>query len=96
MYKRVVTVHIISRRGATKLIIYTGRTNSARFQELGDQFLVPFCNQIYPEYHRIHMDSASFHVCPETKVWWDLNGLNHFKTPPQSPDLNSSVHKYLK
>ena len=42
LYKHVVTVHIISRRGATKLIIYTGRTNSSRFQELGGQFLVPF------------------------------------------------------
>jgi hypothetical protein len=55
LYKHVVTVHIISRRGATKLIIYTGRTNSSRFQELGGQFLVPFFNQIYPECHRIHM-----------------------------------------
>ena len=32
------------------------------------------------------MDNASFHT--NSSLWLAQNGLNHFKTPAQSPDLN--------
>ena len=90
-YKHTASVHIIggiSRRGATKLIVFTGKNDSDAFQDLAGDFLIPFIIETYPDHHRIQMDNAKFHTSIETVDWLVNNNLNHFKTPPQSPDLN--------
>ena len=91
-YKHAASIHIlggISRLGKTRLMIFSGKLNAIGFQQLAEEFLVPFINQFYPEHHCIHMDNASFHTCEDTREWWNLNLLNHFKHPAQSPDLNA-------
>lgn len=90
-YQHEATVNIlgaISRRGRSKLMIFKGNLNGEAFQQLCDQFLVPFVTRNYPEYHRIHMDNAKYHVCLDTKKNFFERDLNHFKNPAQSPDLN--------
>ena len=91
-YKHTASVHVlggISRRGATQLMIFTSHFNARGFQYLGNSFIVPFVNQVFPEYHRLHLDNASFHCCATSVEWLQNNNLNHFKTPAQSPDLNA-------
>ena len=88
-YKHAASVHIlggISRSGRTKLMIFSGKLNTQGFQELATEFIIPFVHEVYPEYHRLHLDNASFHT--KSSDWFNQNGLNHFKTPAQSPDLN--------
>lgn len=88
-YKHTASIHVIggiSRRGRTKLIIFSGNTNTAGFKEVASQFISPFVAEKYSTYHRLHLDNASFHT--NSSQWLAQNGLNHFKTPAQSPDLN--------
>lgn len=90
-YKHAASVNIlggISRRGATKLMIFTGHLNAPGFRYLEDLFIVPFVTEVYPDYHRLHLDNASYHVTDTTVEWLERNDLNHFKSPAQSPDLN--------
>ena len=58
------------------------------FVHLFNRFFFPFKNQQYPLSHRLHMDNASSHVSGYTRQFFSDNGINHFKTPAQSPDLN--------
>ena len=90
-YQHQATVHVlgaISRRGPSKLMIFTGKLNAIGFQMLCNEFLIPFVRDKYPLVHRIHMDNAAFHVNDSTKIYFNRNMLYHFKTPAQSPDLN--------
>ncbi len=90
-FKHAPTVHIIggiSRRGPTKLMIFTGNLNANGVMLLFDEFLVPFINRYYPHYHQIHMDNAPTHTAHATSLYIILNNLNHFQSPPCSPDLN--------
>ncbi len=52
------------------------------------RFCVPFVNNNYPNSHLLMMDNATIHTSPETNEFLLANNLNHFPTPPQSPDLN--------
>jgi transposase len=88
-YKHEASIHIlsgISRKGPTKLMIFSCKLNTAGFKELAREFIIPFVNDRYAEYHRLHLDNASFHT--KAAPWFVENNLNHFKTPAQSPDLN--------
>jgi hypothetical protein len=64
-YKYTASVHVIegiSRRVATKLIIFSGKLNTADFKLLAEKFIIPFVNEKYSEYHRLHFDNAAFHT----------------------------------
>ena len=90
-YQHEATVHVlgaISRRGASKLMIFTGKLDAIGFQLLCDEFLVPFIRETYPLVHRVYMDNARSHFCDSTRIYFYRNTLYHFKTPAQSPDLN--------
>jgi hypothetical protein len=88
--KHEPSVHIIggiSRSGPTKLVIFEGKLNARGFQRVSRIFLLPFIAQNYPLHHRLHMDNAPTHSANTTKNFLIQNGVNHFKTPAQSPDL---------
>ena len=86
-----VSCHVIggiSRRGATELIIFSGRLDANDFTFLLNSFLRPFVENNYPDYHILHMDNAPSHTAIRTRAYLEVTNLNHFKTPAQSPDLN--------
>jgi hypothetical protein len=90
-YQHEASVHIlgaISRRGRSKLMIFTGNFDANGFQLLCNEFLVPFIQRKFPLVHRVHMDNSKVHVSYSTKIYMFRNLINHFKTPAQSPDLN--------
>ena len=51
--------------------------------------ILPFIRQKMPYYHRFFMDNDHDpkHTSHSTKRFMLLNDINHFETPPQSPDL---------
>jgi hypothetical protein len=90
-YSKLMSVHIIggiSRLGPTSLEIWDGLLDSYGFQQMLARFCVPFVNNNYPNSHLLMMDNATIHTSPETNEFLLANNLNHFPTPPQSPDLN--------
>ena len=90
-YKKVninIQMDGISRNGKTPLIIFRGKLNSSYFCELAEEFLLPFIQEKYPINHRLHMDNAPSHSSAQTRNFLNNEGVLHFKTPAQSPDLN--------
>ncbi|CAG2217725.1 unnamed protein product [Mytilus edulis] len=84
-------VHVwggISRRGATGLYIFTSIMDSIVYQGILTQKLVPFIQQQYPNGHRFMQDNDPKHVSRSTKAFMQNNGINHWVTPPESPDMN--------
>ena len=62
--------------------------NSQFYQEILDQKLVPFINTVFPDGHRFVQDNDPKHVSRSTKDFMINRGINHWVTPPESPDLN--------
>ena len=84
-------VHVwagISRRGATRIAIFTGFMNSEGYQQILDQYLPPFVRDEYPAGHRLWQDNDPKHVSKATVAWMAQNDVNHWPTPPESPDIN--------
>lgn len=62
--KHPVKVHIwggISIRGATKIVIFSGKMNAIEFGKILEASLVPFVQVCYPDGHRLQMDNAPKH-----------------------------------
>ena len=90
-YSHPLAVHVIggiSRRGATKLIIFNGNMNARGFAHLADDFLVPFIRRTFPISHTLHMDNSPVHTSRRITNYINRNGINHFMTPAESPDIN--------
>ncbi|KAK3104743.1 hypothetical protein FSP39_009085 [Pinctada imbricata] len=89
--KHPLQVHVwagISRRGATGAYTFTGNMDSAYYQEILRSKLVPFVNNTFPDSHRFVQDNDPKHVSHSTKNFMTANGINHWETPPESPDMN--------
>ena len=89
--KHPVKVHIwggISTRGATPLVIFTGIMNSTRYCRILEHGLLPFLTNVFPEGHRFQQDNDPKHCSNFTKQFLIDEGVNWFKTPAESPDLN--------
>ena len=77
----------IARQGLTPLVIFTGTMYSKDYQNFMSVSILPFIRQKMPYYHRFFMDNDPKHTSHSTKRFMLLNDINHFETPPQSPDL---------
>ena len=77
----------ISRRGLTPLVIFTGIMNSKDYQKFLAASIIPFIESNFPYNHKFYMDNDPKHTSHSTKRFIILNNINHFETPPQSPDL---------
>ena len=78
----------ISRRGATKVVIFTGTLTATRYVDILEVGLLPFLRQHYPEGHRFQQDNDPKHTSRYAQWWYEDNDINWFKTPASSPDLN--------
>ena len=63
----------ISKRGATGIVICGGIITATRFGDILSSSLLPFIQMAYPDGHRL---------------FFDKNGMNWWKSPAESPDLN--------
>ena len=77
----------ISRQGLTPLIIFTGTMFSGDFQNFLTASILPFIRLKFPYGHRFFMDNDPKNTSHSFRRFIILNNINHFETPPQSPDL---------
>jgi hypothetical protein len=79
----------ISKKGATKLAIFNGIMKAPFFQEsiLGAAFK-PFVDEHYPDHHRLFQDNDPKHTARTTRQYMEDNGINWWKSPASSPDIN--------
>ncbi|VDI22614.1 Hypothetical predicted protein [Mytilus galloprovincialis] len=81
--------HLIQTLGRWSSQCYTRyiRTSLSTIQQ-AQQALVPFIQQQYPNGHRVMQDNDPKHVSRSSKAFMQNNGINHWVTPPESPDMN--------
>jgi transposase len=76
----------ISIRGATGICIFEGIMDKELFAEILDKTLVPYLHDF--ETHRFMQDNDPKHTLHYVADFLDLNCINWWKTPPESPDFN--------
>ena len=88
--KHPVKVHVwagISKQGATGICIFEGTMNADRYIEVLRQTLLPFVRDVVPDC-RFMQDNAPMHTSRKVNAFLELEGINWWKTPPESPDCN--------
>ena len=78
----------ISRRGATRVVIFTGILTAIRYVDILKNGLLPFLEAAYPDGHRYMQDNDPKHTSRYAQWWYENNEINWWKTPASSPDLN--------
>jgi hypothetical protein len=76
----------ISRSGVTNLLVFEGKMDGTGFVRLCGEFLIPFINETFPNFHILHMDNAPQHTTADQ--FFQTNNINHRPAPAQSPDMN--------
>ena len=98
-------VHVwagISRRGSTQVVVFTGTMTATRYVKILEAALLPFLKKNYPDGHRYMQDNDPKHTSLYAREWYKDNGVNWWKTPASSPDLNPienvwhSMKEYLR
>ena len=102
--KHPIKIHLwggISKRGATNVIMFTGKINAECLRTVLQAGLVPFIRNVYPDGHRLYQDNDPKHASRLIENFFDENGIKWWATPPESPDLNpielvwGSLKQYL-
>ena len=78
----------ISKRGRTGICIFDGIMKKELFVSILEGTLLPFIKDVYPDSHKLMQDNDPKHTSGYAKEWMDANGVNWWKTPAESPDLN--------
>ncbi len=89
--KHPAKVHVwagISLRGRTAVCIFEGIMDATLYTSILDATLIPFMNSVYPGGHRFMQDNDPKHTSRHAANYMRTNGVNWWKTPPESPDCN--------
>ena len=89
----------ISKKGATKAIIFTGIMDAEKYVEILQRGLLPFMTKHFPDENmRFQQDNDPKHTSRVARAFFEANQVNWWRTPPESPDLNPQerVWSHLK
>ena len=78
----------ISSRGATNVVVFTGTLTATWYVDILEAALIPFLDEVYPDGHRFQQDNDPKHTSRYAKDYIEEKGVNWFKTPASSPDLD--------
>ena len=90
--KHQVKVHVwagIGWHGPTDVCIFEGIMNADLYVQILQKTLLPVLKR--PEYrdgHRFMQDNDPKHTSQKAKEFFSQNGVNWWRTPPESPDAN--------
>ena len=63
--------------------------NQELYVDILESSLLPFIREVFPPNgHKLMQDNDPKHASNFARVWMARNGVNWWKTPPESPDLN--------
>ena len=88
--KHPVKVHVwagIRIRGRTGVCIFDGIMRAPLYAEILKETLLPFINRFCPD-HRYMQDNNPKHTSRLVNAFFDSNGVNWWRMPPESPDAN--------
>lgn len=103
--KHPAKIHVwggISKKGATRIVMFTGTMNAIRLKRILEAGLIPFINELFPTGHRLYQDNDPKHSSEYISDFFEEQGINWWSTPPESPDLNpienmwGSLKQYLR
>ena len=89
--KHPVKVHVwagISWKGRTPIVIFEGIMTAEGYENILREGLLPFLRNVYPTGHRVMQDNDPKHTSNRVADFLQAEGVNWWKTPPESPDCN--------
>ena len=91
--KHPIKVHVwagISKKGPTPICIFEGKMDAPLYCEILRKTFLPFLQNKFPEpnSHRFMQDNDPKHCSRHAQKFYDEVGINWWRTPPESPDIN--------
>ena len=81
-------------QGRTGICIFEGTMDAIVFYEIIEKTLLPFIRDKLPTSHRLLQDNDPKHTSKRAVNFFDDNGVNWWRSPPEPPDANPTENMW--